>query len=228
MALSTGLVAIFAGRVVAQQVLFSPALQVIPLGFDASALSASGASASDVERIIAVASAASADFESIREAKESLAAARMSLGRLEDAIRRNGSTVELLSSRDAARADVTARSAACATEEQDLRQQLYAALESQLTPNELTTLEHCVENHDCDVTAQYRVLSLTDAEWATLRSALTKSSAGNQDLTPAESQLLAAANSNPDVVLATQRLQQNLPAIEQAFNTAIAQSLQQP
>jgi len=194
---------------------------------DADALAASGVPLAQLVGLRAAAATHAAELAELQERQDALHAAESALRAARDEIARSGQS----EAREAAvQSAESAYQSAQFQKDQTLttvRGVLSASVEDDLAPHDYGMLQRSVVNQGRDVPAEYRVLQLTEVQWADLESALKRSRSAAPSLSGSEQDVLEFANSNADVQLARQRLALTGSAMQAALAQAIADEVAQ-
>ena len=200
----------------------STTLEAVALGFDVEACAVSDCPETVLVSFVATASGAVGLLEAVALHRNEVAAARVVLG--EATIRAAATAADegnvVLAQRELDVLLVQYRASAATA-----RQTLFMPFEASLSEADHQMLQSAVNDAHRSVPAEYRVLSLSEAEWAALESAVAKRTSNEADLAPSEAQVLAAAESSPEVAIARTRIQQRGTAIRAQLTSAIKAEL---
>ena len=200
-------------------------LALAQAGVTLDTLAASGASASTFVSVITTLEADGEDVTAILSAADAEFAARTE----GDAINESIETQGITHAREQARA-AAAQALAQATSDMvvaradliDAAANQYASIDSCANAQ---TLRQIAANAHRAVPVEYRVLTLTEAQWVDLEQALDAKRNGAEVPEGGPAAVLAAASLNTDVQLARSRHQQNLPLLQQALSAILLSDL---
>jgi hypothetical protein len=190
-------------------------------------LATTGVSGEAVAQLFAIAGSASTEIAVLASAREEHSLAFAADAEIRTAIRSGGLTPEHAAALDAAETRLTAAKVALQAAEGDIRDIAVAALIDRVGTENAALAQRAASNRSRRVPDAWKVQDLTESAWQRLESGWFKAQRGLPDsaFTQAERDALAAAQSNPTVILAQQRLYANLAGVEAAWAQFIAEQI---
>lgn len=188
------------------------------VGISAETLCACGASAAQVEQVLARVQAASSERAGMASARTALAAAARALSMLDAQVQSDPLNLDFQQQRDAAEALLQSRQASLEQARETLRQ----AATVDLTPAQAEALSRLIRQGGMRAPTAFRAGNWTPEQRKLIEIALVAEQRAQSDVTslPDEvTQLLAESRADTAVMIAAQSLSANLPQFQAVFSS---------